>query len=77
MNQIILTPEQAAQLQQAAGPFVLVDPCGKAVGSVGPPPVALSHFTPAEIAEAEAGIGREGRGITSAELLSRLRKLSS
>jgi len=72
MTQIVLTSEQVAQLTDAEAPFVLVNPEGRSVGHV---EYAPSCFTPDELAEASARIGKEGLGITTAELLARLEKL--
>jgi hypothetical protein len=75
MTQIVLTAEQSALLGGAEGPIVLVNPQGQTLRQIPARQYAPSHFTPEEIAEAEANIGKDGPYITTAELLDNLRKL--
>lgn len=75
MIQIVLTPEQISLINSTEGPVVLVDGQGKTVGQVGAPQFAPSRFSPERLAAAEARIGKEGPGISTAELLGKLERL--
>ena len=84
MEKIVVNAALAAKLAAATGPVELVDADGKPLGVWTPAapgettPIKMvpgDPFTEAEIREGLASIARGDRGITTAELLEKLRNL--
>jgi hypothetical protein len=70
MVQIVLDDEQVSTIRQADGHVALLDREGRHVGYV-----VQSHFSPEQIATAEADLDRNLPGSTTREVLERLRSL--
>jgi hypothetical protein len=72
MSQIVLSQEQANVFVHATGPVTFCDSNGNVLGKVN----REDWFSAEEIAEAKRRADQEGPGITTQELLARLRKLA-
>jgi hypothetical protein len=73
MTQIMLTPEQTAQLADAGDVVVVLDASGKQVGQISRVGVV---FSAERIAAAKERLGTEQGGVTTAQLLANLQRLS-
>jgi hypothetical protein len=71
MVQIVVTPEQARQIEQSRGSIEIVDQRGNRIGCYTQP------FTNAEIAEAKRRSRTESGGRTTKEILDRISRLES
>jgi len=72
MTQIMLTPEQTAQLASAEDVVVVVDSSGKQVGQISRKGMV---FSAQRIAAAKERLRTEQGGVTTARLLANLQRL--
>lgn len=76
MTRIILTAEQIDLLAKSQGPIVFVDATGRQVAEAQASRKS-KYFSDERIADAKARLKTDGPGITTAELLAKLRALES
>lgn len=72
MTQIVVDAGLARQISETSGPITLVDPSGKALGSVEKP-----IYTEAELAEGRRRLEQPGGWLTSEQVMEYIRKLST